>query len=111
MCGLAETIFYVLLQWIWKRCASKRWSPSLGHIYTSDQGQQYHRATYFNSFIDLETEYASSRRGMVDDFDDTLKANKDITRQITQIVQEHDRHSLSKKFPKSLLAFPAALAA
>jgi hypothetical protein len=38
--------------------------------------------------------------------DDIRKTSKDIIQQLQQTIQDHDRYSLSKKFPKSLRSSP-----
>lgn len=65
--------------------------------------------THFNLFVDIHHEYASYRRGIVEGLEDILNINEEITKQLTQTMENHDRRSLSKKFPKSLLAMPASL--
>ncbi|KAJ4480536.1 hypothetical protein C8J55DRAFT_560482 [Lentinula edodes] len=64
-------------------------------------------AEHFNAMVDLEAEYASFRRYVVQQLEDLCTIDKDVVGRLTEIVQHHDRHGLSKKFPKSLPAIPA----
>jgi hypothetical protein len=54
--------------------------------------------------IDLEEEYASHQRGIIDGFDELAKASQDISHSLTETIQEHNRNSLSRKLPNKLFA-------
>ncbi|KAJ3812528.1 hypothetical protein F5876DRAFT_74736 [Lentinula aff. lateritia] len=64
-------------------------------------------AEHFNAMVDLEAEYASFRRYVVQQLEDLCTIDKDVVGRLAEIVQHHDRHGLSKKFPKALPAIPA----
>jgi len=61
---------------------------------------------YFNALIDLEEEYASYRRNVIDGFDDLSKTTQEITYYLTKMIQENNRNSLSRKFSNTLFASP-----
>ncbi|KAF8877620.1 hypothetical protein BD779DRAFT_1556937, partial [Infundibulicybe gibba] len=63
----------------------------------------------FNTLIDLELEYASYHRKIIDGLEEFIKTTDDNSNKINDIIKNHDRHSLSKRFPASL--FPTSLPA
>ncbi|KAK0450663.1 hypothetical protein EV421DRAFT_1167451 [Armillaria borealis] len=52
-----------------------------------------------NSLLDFESEYSSYTRNFSNGLEDLHKVNLQITRRIEEVLQTHDRHSLSKVFP------------
>ncbi|KAF9065269.1 hypothetical protein BDP27DRAFT_65742 [Rhodocollybia butyracea] len=64
-------------------------------------------AEHFNALVDLEAEYASYRRRLVGNLEDLCSVDDEIVGRLGEIIQHHDRHALSKKFPKTFPAIPA----
>lgn len=66
---------------------------------------------HFNTLVDLEEEYASHRRRIIDGFEELARASQDISHSLTETIQEHNRNSLSRKFSNTLFAssLPAVL--
>ncbi|KAF8892601.1 hypothetical protein BD779DRAFT_1784199 [Infundibulicybe gibba] len=64
---------------------------------------------HFNTLIDLELEYASYHRKIIDGLEEFIKTTDDNSNNINDLIKNHDRHSLSKRFPTSL--FPTSLPA
>ncbi|KAF9466380.1 hypothetical protein BDZ94DRAFT_1319635 [Collybia nuda] len=62
---------------------------------------------HFNTLVDLEAEYATHRRRIVNGFEDLAKISQDISGGLTITIQEHNRNSLSRKFSSTL--FPSSL--
>ncbi|CCL98019.1 uncharacterized protein FIBRA_00012 [Fibroporia radiculosa] len=66
-------------------------------------------AKHFNGLIDLEAEYATFGRTVMAGFEDLLALDRDICEHLTKKIEVHDRSSLSKKFPPTLLPLPASI--
>ena len=95
------TIFSTKLLLTFKICEPGGWSSSSSHISHCAYYLQ-HSVVRFNALVDLEEEYAAYRRKVVDGFEDLQKINQEISQHLRQIIQDHDRHTLSKKFPITL---------
>ncbi|KAK0503050.1 hypothetical protein EDD18DRAFT_1136106 [Armillaria luteobubalina] len=54
---------------------------------------------HYNSLLDFESEYSSYTRNFSNGLEDLHKVNFQITRRIEEVLQAHDRRSLSKVFP------------
>ena len=59
-------------------------------------------ASHFNRLVDLEEEYATRSRKLVDAYEENIGINQEICQYIRQKIEEHDRTSLVKKMPKML---------
>ncbi|KAJ7787174.1 hypothetical protein B0H14DRAFT_289302 [Mycena olivaceomarginata] len=64
---------------------------------------------HFNALVDLEVEYATYHRKVISGIDDMQKGAEVVSNALGQIVQHHDRRSLSKKLPTSLFTLPPTL--
>lgn len=62
---------------------------------------------HFNTLIDLEAEYAKFGREITATYEDLFKSGNETCRELSKVIQDHDRHGLSKKFPSDLT--PASL--
>ncbi|CDO76346.1 hypothetical protein BN946_scf185011.g10 [Trametes cinnabarina] len=58
---------------------------------------------HFNRLVDLEAEYATAGRGLIQESEDWRKLNGELTVASRPAVERHDRAALSKKFPSSLI--------
>ncbi|KAL7281904.1 hypothetical protein ACG7TL_003370 [Trametes sanguinea] len=58
---------------------------------------------HFNMLVDLEAEYATAGRGLIQGSEDWIKINGELARGVKQVVEQHDRVALSKKMPSSLI--------
>uniref|UniRef100_A0A0W0FU73 Uncharacterized protein n=1 Tax=Moniliophthora roreri TaxID=221103 RepID=A0A0W0FU73_MONRR len=63
----------------------------------------------FNALVELESEYSSYRREVMERLEDAHRINTSIVERLGEIVEHHDRNSASKRFPKSLPALPSSL--
>ncbi|KAJ3009534.1 hypothetical protein NUW54_g2748 [Trametes sanguinea] len=64
------------------------------------------RVKHFNMLVDLEAEYATAGRGLIQESEDWAKVNAELARGVKQVVEQHDRAALSKKMPTSLIVLP-----
>lgn len=64
---------------------------------------------HFNTLVDLEEEYAGYHRKIILGMDDMHKSAEVMANALGQIVQHHDRRTLSKKLPTTLFALPASV--
>ncbi|KAJ7770528.1 hypothetical protein B0H16DRAFT_1881531 [Mycena metata] len=64
---------------------------------------------HFNTLVDLEEEYAAYHRKIIAGWDDMHKSTAAMSKALGQIIQQHDRHSLSKKLPPTMFTVPAIL--
>ncbi|KAJ7512046.1 hypothetical protein B0H11DRAFT_2268225 [Mycena galericulata] len=62
---------------------------------------------HFNNLVDLEEEYAGYHRKIIVGIDDWQKSAEVMSSALGQIIQHHDRRSLSKKLPTTLFALPS----
>jgi hypothetical protein len=53
--------------------------------------------------VDLEHNYAMHRQKFVNNFEEIHKIGQEAVKTVEQIVKSHDRNSLSREFPASLL--------
>ncbi|KAF8189884.1 hypothetical protein K438DRAFT_1763510 [Mycena galopus ATCC 62051] len=65
--------------------------------------------SHFNTLVDLEEEYAAYHRKIISGIDDMQKSAEVFSNALGQIVQHHDRRSLSKKLPPTLFTLPLTL--
>jgi hypothetical protein len=63
-------------------------------------------AGHFNELVDLEKEYAACGRTIVNGLEDILRINEGIGQRLRQTMEDHDRQTLSKKFPNTLFSSP-----
>ncbi|TFK42894.1 hypothetical protein BDQ12DRAFT_676967 [Crucibulum laeve] len=61
---------------------------------------------HFNILVDLEEEYAVHSRRLLVGVDNFQKASQDVFQCVGDIIQDHNRRSLCKKFPTKLFAKP-----
>ncbi|KAF7350466.1 hypothetical protein MVEN_01352100 [Mycena venus] len=64
---------------------------------------------HFNTLVDLEEEYAAYHRKIILGIDDMQKSAEVMSNTLGQIIQHHDRRSLSKKLPTTLFTLPPSL--
>ncbi|CAK5272905.1 unnamed protein product [Mycena citricolor] len=64
---------------------------------------------HFNTLVDLEEQYASHHRKIISGLDDLQQNSETMADALTQIVQRHDRQSLSKKLADKLFSLPASV--
>ncbi|KAJ7096705.1 hypothetical protein B0H15DRAFT_962872 [Mycena belliarum] len=62
---------------------------------------------HFNTLVDIEEEYAGYHRKIMLGIDDMHKSSEVMANALGQIIQHHDRRSLSKKLPTKLFTLPA----
>ncbi|KAI9059054.1 hypothetical protein FKP32DRAFT_1596702 [Trametes sanguinea] len=70
------------------------------------EAMQGQRVEHFNMLVDLEAEYATAGRGLIQESEDWAKVNAELARGVKQVVEKHDRAALSKKMPTSLIVLP-----
>ncbi|KAJ8517544.1 hypothetical protein ONZ45_g5281 [Pleurotus djamor] len=61
---------------------------------------------HFNNVVGLEEEYCASRLNITARLEEVRKAGDRVEGRVREIIREHDRQSLTKKFPASLFARP-----
>ncbi|RDB24120.1 hypothetical protein Hypma_008784 [Hypsizygus marmoreus] len=61
---------------------------------------------HFHNLINLESQYATHHRTVVDGFEDMHKIEQELSRFLVGTMQEHNRNSLSKKFSSTLFNLP-----
>ncbi|KAG7092263.1 hypothetical protein E1B28_008627 [Marasmius oreades] len=66
-------------------------------------------ASSFNEFLDLDSEYSSYSQDVLERLEDVNGVNITIVRKLEEILEHHDRNTLSKRFPKTLLSLPNTL--
>ncbi|KAG5219744.1 hypothetical protein IMY05_C4777000600 [Salix suchowensis] len=59
---------------------------------------------HFNNIVGLEEEYSEYRRQLTDGLGEVKRGYETMDQQLGQILRDHDKFSLSKKFPTSLFA-------
>ncbi|KAJ7039833.1 hypothetical protein C8F04DRAFT_1231237 [Mycena alexandri] len=64
---------------------------------------------HFNTLVDFEEEYAAYHRKIIMGWDDMHNSAEAMSKALGQIIQQHDRHSLSKKLPPTMFTVPAIL--
>lgn len=64
------------------------------------------RVNQFNNLIDLEADYGTSGRKIVDAYEQNTKINGELAQYMHEKIEEHDRNSLVKKMPKMLTTRP-----
>jgi len=64
-------------------------------------------AEHFNALVDLENEYGTCSRNLVNGIEDVSRTNGHVRQQVQQAIHSIDRRGLHKKLPNSL--FPASL--
>lgn len=64
------------------------------------------RVTQFNNLIDLEAEYGRCGHAIVEAYEKSTKANRELSQYMHQKLEDHDRNSLVKKMPKRLTSRP-----
>ncbi|KAJ7207111.1 hypothetical protein GGX14DRAFT_698269 [Mycena pura] len=64
---------------------------------------------HFNILVDLEEEYAAYHRKIILGIDDMQKSAEVMFNSLGQIIQHHDRHTLSKKLPVTLFTLPSVV--
>ncbi|KAJ7910634.1 hypothetical protein B0H13DRAFT_2329167 [Mycena leptocephala] len=64
---------------------------------------------HFNTLVDLEEDYAAYHRKIILSIDEMQKSAEVMSSALGQIVQHHDRRSLSKKLPTTLFTLPSIL--
>ncbi|KAJ7484745.1 hypothetical protein FB451DRAFT_1393268 [Mycena latifolia] len=62
---------------------------------------------HFNTLVDLEEDYAGYHRKIILSLDDMHKSSEVMANALGQIIQHHDRRSLSKKLPTKLFTLPS----
>ncbi|KAF9500387.1 hypothetical protein BDN71DRAFT_1585915 [Pleurotus eryngii] len=62
------------------------------------------RVIHFNNIVGLEEEYSEYRRQLTDGLGEVKRGYETMDQQLGQILRDHDKFSLSKKFPTSLFA-------
>ncbi|KAF7440755.1 hypothetical protein PC9H_001103 [Pleurotus ostreatus] len=62
------------------------------------------RVIHFNNIVGLEEEYSEYRRQLTDGLSEVKRGYETMDQQLGQILRDHDKFSLSKKFPTSLFA-------
>ncbi|KAF7349256.1 hypothetical protein MSAN_01715100 [Mycena sanguinolenta] len=65
--------------------------------------------SHFNVLVDLEEEYAAFHRKIISGMDNMQKNAELFSDTLGDVVQHHDRRSLSKKMPASLFTLPSTL--
>ncbi len=60
-------------------------------------------ARHYDEMVDLANEYLDHERKMVHALYQLLGSERDMVQGIKDVIQTHDRFSLSSKFPKTLL--------
>ncbi|KAJ6590586.1 hypothetical protein DFH09DRAFT_1358779 [Mycena vulgaris] len=63
--------------------------------------------SHFNTLVDLEEEYAGYHRKIMLGMDDLHKSTEVMAIALGQVVQHHDRRTLSKKLPTTLFTIPS----
>ncbi|KAK7043675.1 hypothetical protein VNI00_008286 [Paramarasmius palmivorus] len=66
-------------------------------------------AICMNTLVELESDYSSYRREALERLDDAHRINTSIVQRLEEIMEHHDRNSVSKKFPKVLPSLPKSL--
>ncbi|KAF7970740.1 hypothetical protein HWV62_23136 [Athelia sp. TMB] len=61
---------------------------------------------HYDALVDLQKDYAEHCRKTTQGWEDLEKINQQICQQIDQAIEDHDRNTLSKKFPKSIFSGP-----
>jgi hypothetical protein len=61
---------------------------------------------HFNKLVDLEEEYSGYHRKIIVGIDDVHKSTEVLAKALGQIIQYHDRRTLSKKLPPTLFTLP-----
>ncbi|KAJ7128046.1 hypothetical protein C8R46DRAFT_1363623 [Mycena filopes] len=64
---------------------------------------------HFNTLVDLEEEYSAYHRKIIAGWDDMKKSTEAMSDVLGQVIQHHDRRSLSKKLPTTMFTVPAIL--
>ncbi|KAJ6571757.1 hypothetical protein B0H19DRAFT_1372736 [Mycena capillaripes] len=64
---------------------------------------------HFNTLVDLEEEYAAYHRKIIFGIDDMQKSAEVMSNALGQVIQHHDRRSLSKKLPPTMFTLPSIL--
>ncbi|KAF9264874.1 hypothetical protein L218DRAFT_958048 [Marasmius fiardii PR-910] len=66
-------------------------------------------ASCFNGLFDLDSEYSSYSRVILERLQDVNRINVTISRKLEEVLEHHDRNTLSKSFPKTLHLLTATL--
>ncbi|KAG6832425.1 hypothetical protein H0H87_001585 [Tephrocybe sp. NHM501043] len=61
---------------------------------------------HHNNFVNLETQYASHHRKVIDKLEDAYGAEKNLTAFLAATIQDHNRNSLSRKCPNTFFNAP-----
>ncbi|KAJ6499711.1 hypothetical protein C8R47DRAFT_296876 [Mycena vitilis] len=64
---------------------------------------------HFNNLVDLQEEYAAYHRKIILGIVDMQESAEVMSNTLGQIIQHHDRHSLSKKLPTTMFKLPPVL--
>ena len=59
--------------------------------------------THFNMLVDLEAEYATIGRNVIQGTEDFVKLNEQARVTLVAAVEKHDRSMLSKQMPATLI--------
>jgi hypothetical protein len=70
---------------------------------------EWFSVTHYNALVTLEAEYAAFNSRIAAKYSEALQATGKIQDTLSKAVQEHDRHSLSKKFPRVLPGLPRSM--
>ncbi|KAJ6499715.1 hypothetical protein C8R47DRAFT_1317619 [Mycena vitilis] len=68
-----------------------------------------HSEGHFNNLVDLQEEYAAYHRKIILGIVDMQESAEVMSNTLGQIIQHHDRHSLSKKLPTTMFKLPPIL--
>ncbi|KAJ6631135.1 hypothetical protein B0H10DRAFT_2207515 [Mycena sp. CBHHK59/15] len=64
---------------------------------------------HFNTLVDLEEEYATYHRKVTLGVEEMQRSSELMSNALGQIIQHHDRRTLSKKLPTTLFTLPSVL--
>ncbi|KAK2460554.1 hypothetical protein APHAL10511_007024 [Amanita phalloides] len=67
------------------------------------QEMQKDSALYYNKMVDLANEYANHERKMIHAIGQLVRLEEDMVEGVTDVIHQHDKLSLSSKFPRTLL--------
>ncbi|KAJ7582803.1 hypothetical protein C8J56DRAFT_955763 [Mycena floridula] len=104
-----------ILQTILTRCENVKVDVQLGARSLMREAaanlQELHKSIVANmtAFREIGEEYQAYNHKTLDGFNNMVDASENLTKHLTGVIQQHDRCSLSKKFPKAFPPIPAVI--
>lgn len=84
--------------------AAMRQERSVGQFFKAQLLLKNTSVCHFNTFLALETEYATYGRKLCNGYNDLLNANEQLSEYVDKTLMNHDRKMLTKKMPCSLFS-------